>query len=107
MARTMKKHLVVNGDMSGALTSEVIDLDHINLAAIYCKFTGAPTGVLKIEFSENGLDFYIPTGATQVVAAAGTWTTWYRDVASAYMRISYEFSGGVGSLNVHCTLKGY
>lgn len=105
---TIGKRLITNGDMSGNLTSESFCLDNMEHISVNCNYVGTPTGNLVYEISSDMSD---PTNwqtlATVAVAGAAGGQIWLdRNAPYKYMRITYAFTSGVGTLNVNIIAKG-
>jgi hypothetical protein len=105
---TIGKRLLVNGDMSGPLTSEVFSLENIEHLSANCNYTGTPTGTLTYEISSDmGSPVNFQTLASVPVAGAAGGQIWLdRNAPYQWMRISYTPTAGVGTLNVNVIAKG-
>lgn len=102
------KIIISAGDVSGALTSDVIDLRY-NYGCVYqAKLTGAPSGDVLLQGTNDD-----PSSAT------AEWTTIKTDTISGTTTISnnvdglywpyirvYKAAGGTGTMTVTMTIKG-
>lgn len=98
------------GDMSLTLHSQVVDLANLVLGSIQSIFTGAPTGSLYLEVSnqiiaQGGDPDALVTQWSQVsssvvaVAAAGDFMHIISNMGYRWVRLSYVPAGGNGTLN--------
>ena len=102
--------VIVNGDMSGNLTSPVTIKNQVSMISYSVAFTGTPTGAFSVEVSDDYSEH--PDGS---VLNAGTWNTlpispsvtasgapgngFIDIVTGAYaIRLVYTSSSGTGSL---------
>lgn len=97
--------LVVNGDMTSDLISDVKDLSLVDGYAIYANWTGSPVGTIKLQVSVDGTNFVDLSGSETEVNSAGE-ALW--EVTTAYydkVRTYYTFTSGSGTLNVRINGK--
>ena len=93
--------------MTGDITSSAIDLDNFNIFSVSFIYTGIPTGTVKIEFSNDGATWVMPTGGSKATAgAAGSFTIDYDKAPAKWLRLVYDFTSDTGVLNAWYTLKG-
>lgn len=105
--RNTNKNLVIDGDMSADFTSDAVDISNVISLSIYMKYTGIPAGVLMLQFSDDGVNYYMPTGGSKTLAGvAGEFVIHYLYAAPRWMRIFYDFTSDTGVLNATFTLKG-
>lgn len=113
--KTVQSKIVNNGDMSGNLTSQVIDLADIDLGSIQAVFSGAPTGSLKLQLSNEIIantadpnsaisEWTDYAGSSVAVAAAGSHIYNISNMGYKWCRLVYTRTGGNGTLNA--TLVG-
>lgn len=116
MKKVLKKALVVSaGDMSGNLTSNVVDIEFLDNIGIQLNFTGTPTGTFGVQISmdynpQTGSGFWIdltlPT--TPAAVAAGAANQIYIDLiqlTAPYIRCKYTATSGAGSLDAYINGK--
>lgn len=107
MAETIfNRKIILNGDMSGNLTSPWVDLSKINNYSITADWTGSPVGEFKIEF---GNDEALPRTIPQsVIAVNGPNDASFIEATPAYdkVRVVYTATSGSGSLTVQINGKG-
>lgn len=105
---TVGKRLLIAGDMSGNLVSDVYCLDNMEHISTNCVYAGTPTGNLVYEVSSdmsNPVNWN--TLASVPVAGAAGGQLWLdRNAPYKYLRITYAFTAGVGSLDVNIIAKG-
>ena len=96
---------LVNMDMSTNITSPVMDLGEVGGFAVHSIFTGSPVGSLQVEASntQNASDF-IPMD-TYAVTAAGKRLINVEKTHYKYIRITYTFTSGTGSLTSYVSAK--
>lgn len=112
--------LLTNGDMSGNLISNGINLNQVFMFSIQAIFTGAPVGTLKLQISNddvpvgalgqnpaiNVVNWTDYTGSSSAVAAAGDFMWIVSDGGYQWVRAVYTFTSGTGSLNIEYNGKG-
>jgi len=104
---TLGKRLLVDGDMSGNLTSEVLALDNMMHYSVHAIWTGAPNGTLFIDISgELGEPTNWAQLATVAVAGAGQQIWMDRNAPYKWVRLRYVNAGGTGTLTIHSIAKG-
>lgn len=116
MKKVLKKALVVNeGNMSGNLTSNVVDIEFLDNIGIQLNFTGTPTGTFGVQISmdynpQTGAGFwiYLTLPTTPAAVAAGASNQIYIDLiqlTAPYIRVKYTATSGAGSLNAYINGK--
>lgn len=114
--KTVQSKILNNGDMSGNLESQVIDLADIDLGSIQAVFTGAPTGALKLQLSNqivaNTADPNVAvtewtdySGSATNVVAAGSHIFNISNMGYKWCKMVYTRTGGTGTLNATMTGK--
>ena len=99
--------IIDNQLMEADVTSEIVDMKNIYMVEAYFTYTDTPTGVIQMEFSTNGIDWIIPTGASKALnGSSGSFMIDYIDTPTRYMRLKYVFSSGTGTLNAWFSSKG-
>jgi hypothetical protein len=97
------KTILTAGDVSGNLTSDVIDLRFNYGFAVQCLFTGAPTGNVIIQGSNDESNWStittIATSGTTTLASNNDGIFW------PYVRVT-KAAGGTGTMTVTITIKG-
>lgn len=94
---------LIDGDMSGTLTTVSTSMLVKKLAAVQCVYTGSPVGSLALQVSVDGISFV--DALTQAVTGADTTIFNLPLLGSCYIRVKYTFTSGTGSLNVTVTIK--
>lgn len=102
-----KVHLVEDGDMSGNITSDAVDVRYLDNVAIQLVWTGTPTGTFDIQGTVDGetwagLSF---GGSPAAVGAAGNHLIALNNVPFDQLRVVYTSSAGTGTLQVHFEAK--
>jgi hypothetical protein len=102
---------LVNGSMSGNLTSNTFEMQNYWGAAASCIATGAPVGTLTILGSVDNINF-TPlknngTNVTLAVTAAGTYIFDVTQTAVKFLQVTYTYTSGSGTLNITVYPKGY
>lgn len=105
------KLIVENGDMSGAIVTESIDIRRIDRAALQLIFTGTPTGDFAVEVSLDHekdpagnvktVGTWVPITLSPAPVAAGAADEIFIDLtvtASPWIRLTYTPSAGTGTL---------
>lgn len=105
MRVTDKPDLILNGDMSGDVASETIDIQHLIGYAIQSVWTGSPTGNIVVQKSNDGVTWF--TEDTQAAGGgAGNDLFEQADVFYKYVRVFYNSTSGTGTLNTYLFAKG-
>jgi hypothetical protein len=94
--------------MSADLTTAAIDVRSFPFAAIQAVWTGSPTGTLSIDGSIDNVQNpsqvtnWFPTGTsvTSPTGSADSTLINLQGVGFAWLRLSYTYSSGTGSLSV-------
>jgi hypothetical protein len=104
---TIGKRIIVNGDMSGNLVSEVFSLDNMLHFSVHAIWTGSPEGDLIIEASgELGEALNWAELSTEPVSGAGQKIWLDRNSPYKWVRVKYNSQSGSGDLTVHAISKG-
>jgi len=111
----LPKHVLVNGDMTGNLESDVIDAKFQDNIGLQVEWTGTPSGTIKVEASvnhnlsvENQGTFYALTFdpvLAQPAGGAGGYLINLNQLPFAFYKVTYEATGGTGTLNVYACSK--
>lgn len=96
---TNSKQILTAGDMSGDLTSVSYDLQEKSLAAMQAVYTGAPTGSLQIQGSNDNVN-WSSVGSPVAISAAGNTLVNLGLVGFQFMRAFYDFTSGTGALTL-------
>ena len=98
--------LVVDGDMSGDVTSDATNILHLDRIGYQVAWTGTPVGTFSVEVSNDSVT-WAAVVLSPAVAAAGSADNAFIDVESAakFMRIKYTAGSSTGTLNIHITGK--
>lgn len=108
-----------DGDMSGNLTSIIVETKLQDNVGIQLHWTGTPTGTFSVEISidhkEDVLGNVVVAGhwvslpLLPAIAAAGAGDDAYIDLnqlSASYVRVKYTRSAGSGTLNGFMVAKG-
>lgn len=100
--------VIVNHDMSGSVTSEVLDVRLQYGFTVFAAASGAaPAGTFKIQASPDGITFTDVPTLSNTFSGAATYFTNQQWQHYPYIRLVYTTAGGsVGTLNVWFTAKG-
>lgn len=110
----LPKHLLVDGDMSGNLTSDPISAQFQDNIGLQVEWTGSPSGTFAVEASINW-DERLQTGSfyeltfNPVLADAEGSASGYlinlNQLPFSYYRLAYTSLSSSGTLNVYATSK--
>jgi len=106
MQNIFNKLITTNGDMSGDVVSETVDLSKIDGYAIYASWTGSPVGSIKIRTAVNDSNFVDYPGSSTSVNGAGE-ALW--EITTAFydrVQVVYTRTSGSGTLNIQINGKG-
>lgn len=112
-------NLLVNGNMSGDLSSIGIDMNQVPMASIQAVYTGSPVGLLKVQISNdivqvaasptnpvgsdpaaNVVNWTDYTGSNEPVNGADNFVWNLLMVPYRWVRIKYIRTSGTGLLNI-------
>lgn len=110
----LPKHLLIDGDMSGNLTSDPISAQFQDNIGLQVEWTGSPSGTFVVEASINW-DERLQTGSfyeldfnPELGSAAGSADGYLinlNQLPFSYYRVSYTAISSSGVLNVYATSK--
>jgi len=103
--------IIIDGDMSGNVVSDPINLSAFVGAAIQAIYTGSPDGDLDFEGScQLTQDPSLVTEWTilhsEPISAAGNKIFNFKNTFYKWVRLNYKFNSGSGQLNATVVLKG-
>jgi hypothetical protein len=98
--------LVVNGDMSGDITSPSFHLHQGWLVSMQAVWTGDAIGSLELLISNDNVTFSVYTGSGTVVNGPGDFLWNCVACGFNYMKVKYTFGSNSGTLNVTANYKG-
>ena len=98
--------IVTNGDMTGNITSSVIDLSQTDGYAIFAQWTGTPVGTIKIQVSVDGTNFVDLANSQMNVSGAGN--VMWEVITAMYDKVQVVYTAGssTGTLDVQINGKG-
>jgi hypothetical protein len=101
-------HLMVDGDMSGNLTSSSVDVTYTDNVGFQLSFTGTPTGEFACEGTIDEVNWSTLTFSSppQAVGSADTHLLNINQIPYKKLRVTYTRTSGSGTLNVHVMSKG-
>lgn len=102
----LNKHVIQNGDMSGDLVSEILDLGEVTGYAVHAIWTGSPDGSLIVSGSNTltAADF-VPVNTQATGAAAGSHLLNVEKFHYKYIMVQYDRDAGSGTLNCYVSGK--
>ena len=105
MRQEEAKNVVIidNGDMSGSITSDVIEL-----YGPYCliiEATGSPVGSLSLQVSDDQESF-VEYGS-QSINGARSWPYNTPDCIYKFIKLIWTPTSGTGTLNIRCRTFNY
>jgi hypothetical protein len=98
--------LVVNGDMSGNITSIPFLITQGWIGAIQAHWTGAPVGTIELLISNDNVIYSVYTGSSTTVSGSGDFLWNLAACGFNYIKVQYTFTSGTGTLNVTANYKG-
>lgn len=106
--RYVADKIIGAGDLSGNLTSEVIDIRMQYGFSVFAAWTGTPSGTLKMQASPDGINNWMDvSGVTASPAGSGgTYFVNQQWQFYPYVRFVYTRVSGTGSLDLWFTGKG-
>lgn len=106
--RYVADKIIAAGDLSGNLTSDVIDVRLQYGFSVFAAWTGTPTGTLKLQASPDGVNQWADVPSVSVAPAGGSssWFTNQQWQFYPYIRFVYLRTAGTGSLDLWFTGKG-
>jgi len=112
-------HVITAGDMSGSLTSQVVEVKNQDNVGFQLHWTGTPTGTFSFQVSSdyfqdiNGnvvnAGHWITLPVTPAITASGSGDDAYVDlvqISAMYARVVYTSSSGAGTLDAIAVAKG-
>lgn len=103
---------IVNGDMSGDLTSSVTNIEFIDNVGLQLNFSGSPVGIFSVQVSidytqdsqgvVSNAGNWISIPLNPIPAATGSANNIYIDLnqlSAPWVRVFYDFTSGTGTLN--------
>jgi hypothetical protein len=115
--RSFEQNIIINGDMTGNIVSDVIQLSGDHLAPVHVSETvciqavwsSGATGTLSLVASLNGINYdTISNSVVDVTGVSGTFL-WdrYEKSSFKYIRLLYVADSGSGTLNALSNVIGY
>lgn len=98
--------IMVDLAMTANRESDVIDVSKVNGYSIYAKWTGAANGTLKIQVSNDGINFVDLDDSEVPVLNSGQFMWNVDRVFYDKVKLVYVFSSGTGVLNASINGKG-
>lgn len=101
-------HLMTDGDMSGNLTSDAVDVTYTDNVGFQLSFTGTPTGTFSCEgtIDETNWSALSFSSTPQAVGSADTHLLNINQIPYKKLRVKYTRTSGTGTLNVYVMSKG-
>ncbi len=87
-------------------TPIVLDIRNINNLSVTYEFTGAPTGSLQPEVSNDQINWYA-LGSAVAISAATSGRLPFTDVPEQYFQLAYTATSGSGTLFAMVNGKGF
>jgi hypothetical protein len=99
--------LLVNGSMTGNLTSATMPVTQGYIGAVQAVWTGTPTGTLQLAISNDGVIWSVYSGSQVTLSgAAGNFLWNLISCGFNYVQLQYVFGSSSGTLNVSSSYKG-
>lgn len=101
-------HLMVDGDMSGNLTSDSVDVTYTDNVGFQLTFTGTPTGTFSCEGTVDEVS-WSPLSFSSTPTASGAADTHLfniNQIPYKKLRVKYTRTSSTGTLNVYVMSKG-
>lgn len=101
-------HLMVDGDMSGNLTSDAVDVTYTDNVGFQLTFTGSPTGEFSCEGTIDEVSWSALTFSStpQATGSGDTHLLNVNQIPYKKLRVVYARTSGTGTLNVYVMSKG-
>jgi hypothetical protein len=101
--RVLNKTIITAGDVAGALTSPVLDFLYSYGYAVQASFTGAPTGTVLIQGSNDEVNW---TVVDTLTVSGTTLLASHKDaIYWSHLKVT-KAAGGTGTMTVTITTKG-
>jgi hypothetical protein len=101
-------HLMTDGDMSGNLTSNSVDVTYTDNVGIQLNFTGNPVGTFAVEgtIDESSWSELSFSSTPSAAGSADTHLLNLNQIPYKKIRVTYTRTSGTGTLNVYVMSKG-
>ena len=101
-------HIIVDGDMSGNITSAAQPLDFIVIYSVQLVWAGTlPVGTVTLEASNDGTTWTtVADSSTAISGNTGSGIIEYSLAGHKNVRVKYTRTSGVGTLNCWIYIKG-
>lgn len=112
-------HVIVNGNMTGTITSSAQEIIYQDDIGVQLDWTGTPTGTFDVQVSSNFVrdtngnilnpGNWISVPYLPIITASGAGDDGVIDLkllSAMYIRVVYNATGGSGTLNAYFTGKG-
>ena len=100
----------ISSTMSENLTSNEFDIRNQSGCGIQFKYTGAPEGTMTVESTcddPSGTQNWVTvTGSSVTVTGEGDWVYNIVSNNTGFVRLSYAFSSGTGTITAKIIIKG-
>jgi hypothetical protein len=100
-----QEQIVASGDMSGDITSSVVELAAYRNQAIQAVWTGSPVGNIQMEVSNDGTNWFVQGSPVAAGGSAGTAMFTVQFAPWAKSRLFFDFTSGTGVLNAFSIVK--
>lgn len=94
--------VITNGSMAGNLTSAVTDIRYLDDVCYQIVWTGTPTGTFQVQGSLDQVTWNTLslTPAPAATGSAGNYLVDLEGLSFPYIRTTYTFTSGTGTLNI-------
>jgi hypothetical protein len=102
---SLNKYIFTNSDMTGNLTSEILDLGELTGYAVHAIWSGDPDGLIIISGSNTmNINDFVPVDSQLTDGEPGSYLLNVEKAHYKYVVVEYAPNSGSGSLN--CLVSG-
>lgn len=99
------ENVMTAGNMAGSLQTTPFQCSQVIGFSVQAVSTGAPVGTMKLQVSNNNIDYADYPSASTAITSAGTIIYTVSDVYFQWVILVYTFTSGTGVLTVDITRK--
>lgn len=101
---SINKQILNAQSMSTDITSDTVDIAELVGYCVHAIWTGAPTGRVRAEASNDNINF-VEVSSEDTAGAAGQYLVNYENQHYRYVRVRYSRTSGTGNLTVYVSGK--